>query len=74
MLCFGLPGRGKTLFHAALCRELVPQHQIPVFYTMAHRLVTDLIIAKRDLKLERLFAKLDRFDESALVSWTQDKG
>ena len=25
LLCFGLPGRGKTLFLAALCRELVQQ-------------------------------------------------
>lgn len=73
LLCFGLPGRGKTLFLAALCRELVQQHQIPVLYTTAHRLVTELLIAKRDLKLERLIAKLDRFDAIAIddLGYTQ---
>jgi DNA replication protein DnaC len=73
LLCFGLPGRGKTLFLAALCRELVQQHQIPVLYTTAHRLVTELLIAKRDLKLERLITKLDRFDAIAIddLGYTQ---
>ena len=49
LLCFGLPGRGKTLFLAALFRELNQQHQMPILYTMAHRLVTGLLIARRGL-------------------------
>lgn len=73
LLCFGLPGRGKTLFLAALCRELVQQHQLPVFYTTAHRLVTELLVAKRDLKLNRLIAKFDRFAALAIddLGYTQ---
>lgn len=73
LLCFGLPGRGKTLFLAALCRELVQQHQLPILYTTAHRLVTELLIAKRDLKLERLIGKLDRFAAIAIddLGYTQ---
>lgn len=73
LLCFGLPGRGKTLFLAALCRELVQQQQMPILYTTAHRLVTELLIAKRDLKLERLIAKLARFDAIAIddLGYTQ---
>lgn len=73
LLCFGLPGRGKTLFLAALCRELVQQQQLPVFYTTAHRLVTELLVAKRELKLERLIAKFDRFAALAIddLGYTQ---
>jgi DNA replication protein DnaC len=73
LLCFGLPGRGKTLFLAALCRELVQQHQLPILYTTAHRLVTELLIAKRDLKLERLIAKFERFAAIAIddLGYTQ---
>jgi DNA replication protein DnaC len=73
LLCFGLPGRGKTLFLAALCRELVQQLQLPILYTTAHRLVTELLIAKRDLKLERLIAKLGRFAAIAIddLGYTQ---
>ncbi len=73
LLCFGLPGRGKTLFLAALCRELVQQQQLPVFYTTAHRLVTELLVAKRDLKLDRLIARFDRFAALAIddLGYTQ---
>lgn len=73
LLCFGLPGRGKTLFLAALCRELVQQHQLPILYTTAHRLVTELLIAKRDLKLERLISKFERFAAIAIddLGYTQ---
>ena len=73
LLCFGLPGRGKTLFLAALCRELVQQHQLPVFYTTAHRLVTELLVAKRELRLDRLIAKCDRFAALAIdeLGYTQ---
>ncbi len=73
LICFGLPGRGKTLFLAALCRELVQQDQLPVFYTTAHRLVTELLVAKRELKLDRLIAKCDRFAALAIdeLGYTQ---
>ena len=62
LLCFGLPGRGKTLFVAALGHELVTRHQLKVLFTPTFKLVTQLLAAKRDLRLPSLLAKLDRID------------
>ncbi len=61
------------MFLAALCRELVQQDQLPVFYTTAHRLVTELLVAKRELRLDRLIAKCDRFAALAIdeLGYTQ---
>jgi DNA replication protein DnaC len=62
LLCFGLPGRGKSHLAAALGREWIQRHQLKVLFTPTFKLVTQLLAAKRDLKLPSALAKLDRFD------------
>jgi len=62
LLCFGLAGRGKTHFCAAIAREWVRRHQLQVLFIPAYKLVTQLLAAKRDLKLPQAIAKLQRFD------------
>jgi DNA replication protein DnaC len=61
VLAFGLPGRGKTHLVCALGHELV-QRGRRVFFTPTFALVQRLLAAKRDLRLERELAVLDRFD------------
>lgn len=62
LLCFGLPGRGKSHVCAALGREWIQRHQLKVLFTPTFKLVTQLLAAKRDLKLPAALAKLERFD------------
>jgi DNA replication protein DnaC len=62
VLAFGLPGRGKTHFLAALGRELILRHSKRVLFRPAFKLVGQLLAAKRDLRLEAELKKLDRFD------------
>lgn len=62
LLCFGLAGRGKTHFVAAVAREWICRHQFQVLFVPAFRLVTQLLVAKRDLKLPQAIARLQRFD------------
>ena len=62
LLCFGLAGRGKTHLVAALAREWICRHQLQVLFVPAFRLVTQLLAAKRDLKLPQAIARLQRFD------------
>jgi DNA replication protein DnaC len=62
LLCFGLAGRGKSHFVAALGREWIQRHQLQVLYTPAYRLVSQLLAAKREHKLPQAIAKLQRFD------------
>jgi DNA replication protein DnaC len=62
LLCFGLAGRGKTHFVAAVAREWIRRHQLQVLFVPAFRLVTQLLAAKRDLKLPQAIARLQRFD------------
>lgn len=66
LLCFGLPGRGKSHLVAALGREWIQRHQLKVLFTPTFKLVTQLLAAKRDLKLPAALAKLDRFDAVVL--------
>lgn len=61
ILCFGLPGRGKTHAGAALGHALV-RKGYSVFFTPTFRLVQELLAAKRDLSLPRALQKLDVFD------------
>ena len=61
VLCFGLPGRGKTHAAAALGHALV-QRGHPVLFAPTFRLVQELLAAKRDLTLPRALARLDAFD------------
>lgn len=51
LLCFGLADRGKTHLVAAIAREWICRHQLQVLFVPAFRLVTQLLAAKRDLKL-----------------------
>jgi len=61
VLCFGLPGRGKTHLVCAIGHELVALGY-QVLFTPAFKLVQRLLAAKRDLALEAELRKLDRFD------------
>ena len=62
VLAFGLPGRGKTHFLAALGRELILRHSKKVLFRPTFKLVAQLLAAKRDLRLENELKKLDRYD------------
>ncbi len=61
VLAFGLPGRGKTHIACAIGHELVHRGR-RVLFTPTYRLVQRLLIAKRDLMLEKELNRLDRFD------------
>ena len=61
LLVFGLPGRGKTHFAAAVGHELVNLGR-SVFFTPTYRLVDRLLRARRDLELESELRRLDRFE------------
>jgi DNA replication protein DnaC len=61
ILAFGLPGRGKTHFLAALGRELILRHGMRVLFRSTFKLVGQLLAAKRDLRLEAELKKLDRY-------------
>ena len=62
VLAFGLPGRGKTHFLAALGRELILRHSKRVLFRPTFKLVGQLLAAKRDLRLANELKKLDRYD------------
>ena len=61
LLAFGLPGRGKSHFLAALGRELILRHRYPVLFTPTFKLVQDLLVAKKELRLESQLQRLDRY-------------
>jgi DNA replication protein DnaC len=61
LLVFGLPGRGKTHFAAAVGQELVNIGR-SVLFTPTYRLVDNLLRAKRDLLLEQELRHLDQFE------------
>ena len=62
ILAFGLPGRGKTHLLCAIAHELILRHGLRVLFLPSMHLVQQLLIAKRDLKLESFLRKLDAFD------------
>lgn len=62
VLAFGLPGRGKTHLCCAIARELIVEHGYKVLFIPAVHLVQQMLVAKRDLRLENLLKKLDGFD------------
>lgn len=62
VLAFGLPGRGKTHFLAAVGRELILRHQKRVLFISTFKLVQRLLEAKQKLQLEALLKKLDAFE------------
>lgn len=62
LLVFGLPGRGKTHFLCALGRELILRQARSMCFTSTFKLVQQLLEAKKNLRLDALLRKLDRFD------------
>lgn len=61
VLAFGLPGRGKTHLVAAIGQELV-RRGFQVLFIPAFKLVQRLLVAKRELLLEKELRRLDAFD------------
>jgi DNA replication protein DnaC len=61
VLVFGKPGSGKTHALCAVAEQLVLQGHAVLFATCS-LLVQDLLVAKRDLKLERFLKKLAGFE------------
>lgn len=61
VLAFGLPGRGKTHLLCAIAHELVMRGH-SVLFLPAYRLVQQLLVAKRELGLEKELRRLDGFD------------
>jgi DNA replication protein DnaC len=62
ILAFGLPGTGKTHLLAAIARDLIVHHDCRVLFTTAFHLVQRMLAAKKELTIEELLRKLDRFD------------
>ncbi len=61
VLAFGLPGRGKTHLLSAIGHELVERGHKVLFRPTA-LLVQQLLIAKRELRLEHELKRLDRYE------------
>lgn len=61
LLIFGLPGRGKTHVVCAIGHELV-RRGMRVLFTQTYALVQRLLIAKRDLRLQKELDALDGYD------------
>ncbi len=61
VLAFGNPGSGKTHLLCAIGLELVYKNR-RVLYTTCSLLVQKLLVAKRELELEKALKKLARFD------------
>jgi len=62
VLVFGLPGRGKTHLICTIARDLIIQQERTVYFSSTFHLVQQMLVAKRDLTLEALLRKLDRYD------------
>jgi DNA replication protein DnaC len=60
LLVFGKPGSGKTHLLCGLGLELVRSGRT-VYFTTCSLLVQELLLAKRDLKLNRVLKRLSRF-------------
>jgi DNA replication protein DnaC len=61
VIALGLPGRGKTHLLAAVGRELILRHRIPVLFLPTFKLVQNLLAAKKELRLESELRRLDRY-------------
>jgi DNA replication protein DnaC len=62
LICFGLPGRGKSHYCAAIGRELIRQHQMKVLFTPTFRLVSQLLAATSLHGLPKYLEQLHKFD------------
>jgi len=61
VLAFGLPGRGKTHLCCAIGHELIRRDK-SVLFSPTYKLVQQLLVAKRDLTLQKELRRLDAFD------------
>jgi len=61
VLAFGNPGSGKTHLLCAIGHELVRKGR-KVLFTTCGQLVQELLVAKRDLRIARVFKKFFRYD------------
>lgn len=61
VLAFGLPGRGKTHVLCAIAHELI-HRGYKVLFIPAYQLVQHLLVAKRELLLDKTLQRLDRYD------------
>ena len=66
LICYGLPGRGKTHCLAAIARELIQRHQLPILFIPTYKLVAQLLEAKRDCQLPALLKRLERYAAIAI--------
>lgn len=62
VLAFGNPGSGKTHLLCAISQELLRQKGKRTYFTKCSLLVQSLLMAKRDLKLEKFIKQLSKFD------------
>jgi DNA replication protein DnaC len=62
LLVFGSPGSGKTHLLAAIGQELICRHDMKVYFTSTHRMVQELLLAKRDLHLPKMLKKWTSYD------------
>ncbi len=62
VLAFGLPGRGKSHLCCAIARELIVTKGYRALFITAVQLVEQLLVAKRDLRLDAVLRKLDGFE------------
>lgn len=61
ILVFGNPGSGKTHLLCGIGQEMIRMNK-RVLFTTCSRLIQELLIAKRDLKLMRLLKRLSKYD------------
>lgn len=62
VLAFGNPGSGKTHLLCAISQELLRKKGKRAYFTKCSLLVQTLLMAKRNLKLEKLIKQLSKFD------------
>jgi DNA replication protein DnaC len=55
------PGGGKSHFLAAVGRELILRHGCTLLFTPTFKLVQQLLVAKKNLRLEAELKRLDRY-------------
>lgn len=61
VLCFGLPGRGKSHLLCAIARELIINKGYEVLFTSTFSMVQRLLKAKQELTIESMLKKFDRY-------------
>jgi DNA replication protein DnaC len=77
ILIFGIPGAGKSHLASGLGREWCLRGR-RVLFTTAAMLVQELLVAKRDLRLNQLIKKLDRYepliiDDFSYIPYNRDE-